>query len=232
MLVFSIIELEVQLFIVCEREKIEVLMKHYEIRHSELMYHQKRYDEVNKYFYAYGVIVFGLGTFLIDHKDIAGNGLISSGFIPRFAAYAFLAIAFYMAYMVMHSQFMIFALDRLLWSIEVDINNLAHTRVLTWETDSLKELLKPQNTIIRGIWFNPKIAEGVLHLLLLLLSFIALGVVCWFFFGPLGITRFTHFYLYSLVIAYLILLSQEVQFLLFGPKFFEDSVHSTTEPTS
>ncbi|MEQ8235306.1 MAG: hypothetical protein ABRQ23_00840 [Syntrophomonadaceae bacterium] len=150
--------------------EIEILMNYYSIRFNEIMYHQSRYDQAIKYLYTFGAGIFVLASFMFT-SSFTPSGL------PLFAAFVLLGIgAFYVSYTVLHSQFVIFALDKLLRTIESAINKRLNNDILTWETKSLPKLLDGKNTRI-GCWLNPKIYEGVFYWITLVCIFLALGIL-------------------------------------------------------
>lgn len=198
------------------KQEIDVLMKEFDHRFTEMMFHSQRYHKQADYISLYistviavGVLIFSDKTaaFLTNHTVLGVHALpILYGMFLVFG----ILVVFYFFTSIMASLFMTYLNGVRMSAVEKLINEKMQRELLVWDTKIIPHFFEIGFVLEKG-WLNPNTLVGIWIFLLFLFVASVFSVLCYLF-----LRQIFWFYFPVVVAASLFHIYQWVQLLSVG----------------
>jgi len=143
--------------------KIEILLKEYQNRFSEIVFHSGRYHKQVDFLQVYLTVLGSLLAviFTTDWNKIS-KSMVNFDIQIIYSAILFLAyvILVYLFTNVMDSLYLIYMNGRRISAIETKINTILGDTLLTWDSNIIPKLFGTHQVFI-GFWIRPNLILGI-----------------------------------------------------------------------
>lgn len=158
-------------------KEIEVLLKEYDHRFEEVIFHSSRYHKQSNIVYGYIMFLIAFSSFLMENKDFINN--IKGLFLFLLLIFA-LTFAYYLYTIMQDALFMIYLNGARISSIEKSINKILNNELLLWDSEIMKMFNEEQMGAQKG-WIKPSFTMVLIAFIMVVILYIILSLICYFY---------------------------------------------------